>query len=75
MKKMLELLVERLPDWPEKAQEEALRRLAEIERAQVPPYRLTSAERTAVDEALAEVEAGDFVGDAEIRALFDRYTS
>jgi hypothetical protein len=68
-------LLDRLPDWPQKPQEEAVRQLAEIERAQVPPYRLSAVERTAVDEALAGVEAGDLVADAEIRALFERYAA
>lgn len=52
-----------------------MRQLAEIERAQDPPYRLSAAERTAVDQALAQDEAGDSVADAEIRALFERCTA
>jgi predicted transcriptional regulator len=69
----LELLIERVAAWPEAAQQELVRSLADIEARHAIVYRLSDAEREAVGRGLADVRAGRLASDEAVTALFDRY--
>lgn len=73
MNKALAEIIERISDWPEEAQEEAARALSEIEAGDANVYELSPEEEADIDEALAEVERGEFATDEEVRAVFNRH--
>jgi len=69
----LEILLERVSTWPEEAQEEFVRSVANIERKHLGPYRLSDDERNAVRQGLAEVREGRLASDEAVAAVFNRY--
>jgi hypothetical protein len=69
----LEILLERVSTWPEEAQEEFVRSVANIEDKHLGPYRLSDDERNAVRRGLAEMRERKFANDDAIAAVFDRY--
>lgn len=69
----LELLLERVSAWPEEAQEELFRSIAEIETRHAVVYRLSASDREAVGRGLADMKAGRLATDEAVSALFDRY--
>ena len=69
----LEILLERVSTWPEEAQEEFVRSVANIEGKHLGIYRLTSAERDAVRLGLAEMRDGRLASDSAVAAVFNRY--
>jgi len=69
----LEILLERVSTWPEEAQEEFVRSVANIENKHLGSYRLSDAERDAVRRGLAEMRAGRIASDAAVAAVFNRY--
>jgi predicted transcriptional regulator len=69
----LEFLLERVSTWPEAAQDELLRSVAEIESRHAVIYRLSDEEREAIGRGLADMRAGRFASDEEVTALFQRY--
>lgn len=66
-------LLERVSTWPEKAQDELLISINEIEAKHVGVYQLSDEERAAVRRGLVEMRAGELASDEEVAALFDRY--
>jgi hypothetical protein len=72
-KQGLELLLERISAWPEAAQDELLRSVADIESRHAVVYRLSDDDREAVGRGLADVRAGRFATDEAVAALFRRY--
>jgi hypothetical protein len=69
----LEILLERVSTWPEEAQEEFVRSVANIEDKHLGPYRLSDDERNAVRRGFAEMRERKFANDDAIAAVFDRY--
>ena len=70
---VIDALVERMASWPEKAREEAVESLLSIEARYVGGYRMSSDERSAVLEGLAQADRGEFVRDEEMAAFFKRH--
>jgi predicted transcriptional regulator len=69
----LAFLLERVSTWPEEAQDELLKSMADIESRYDVVYRLTDEEREAVQRGLADMRAGRFATDEAVAALFSRY--
>jgi hypothetical protein len=69
----LEILLERILTWPEEAQDELIRSVANIESRHVGLYRLNDEERGAVRRGLAEMREGRLASDDAVAAAFDRY--
>jgi hypothetical protein len=69
----LEILLERVSTWPDKAQEEFVRSVADIESKHLGAYRLSGEERHAVRRGLADMREGRLASDAEVAAVFNRY--
>jgi predicted transcriptional regulator len=69
----LEILLERVSTWPEEAQEEFVRSVADIESKHLGVYRLSDEERDAVRRGLADMREGRLASDAEVAAVFNRY--
>lgn len=69
----LELLLERVSTWPDEAQEELFRSIADIEARHAVIHRLSDVDREAVGRGLADMKAGRFATDEAVTALFDRY--
>jgi predicted transcriptional regulator len=69
----LEILLERVSTWPEEAQDEFVKSVAEIESKHLGVYRLSDEERDAVRRGLADMREGRLASDAEVAAVFNRY--
>jgi hypothetical protein len=69
----LEILLDRVSTWPEEAQEEFVRSVADIESKHLGIYRLSDAERVAVRRGLAEMREGKLASDEAVAAVFSRY--
>ena len=65
----LEILLERVSTWPEEAQDELVRSVANIENKYLGPYRLSDAERDAVRRGLAEMREGKLASDEAVAAV------
>ena len=72
-KHSIEILLERVASWPEEAQDEFVKSLAEIERKHAGVYRLSEDERAAVQRGLADMRAGRLASEEAVEALFSRY--
>jgi hypothetical protein len=72
-KQGLEILLERVSTWPEEAQDEFVRSVADIESKHLGVYRLSDEERDAVRRGLADMREGRLASDAEVAAVFNRY--
>jgi hypothetical protein len=73
MNKKLETLLELVSDWPEEAQEELMKSIAEIDARQSGVYRLSDDEKAAIEAALAAVDRGEIATDEEVAAVFNRF--
>jgi predicted transcriptional regulator len=69
----LEILLERVSSWPEEAQDEFVKSVADIENKHLGVYRLSDEERDAVRRGLADMREGRLASDAEVAAVFNRY--
>jgi predicted transcriptional regulator len=69
----LEILLDRVSTWPEEAQEEFVKSVADIESKHLGVYRLSDEERNAVRRGLADMREGRLASDAEVAAVFSRY--
>lgn len=69
----LEILLERISTWPEAAQEEFVRSVANIENKHIGVYRLSDDERDAVRRGLAEMSEGKLASHDAVAAVFNRY--
>jgi predicted transcriptional regulator len=72
-KQGLEILLERVSTWPEEAQDEFVKSVADIESKHLGVYRLSDEERVAVRRGLADMREGRLASDAEVAAVFNRY--
>lgn len=66
-------VIDRMKSWPVERRNEAERLLEAMEHAGVDVYRLSEAERTLVEEGIAEADRGEFVSDAEMEAFWNRH--
>ena len=73
MSKRLEKAVEAAKAWPLDRQEAAAEVLEHINRLATAAYKLSSEERTDLEEALAEARRGEFASDAEVAAMFAQH--
>ncbi|WP_159008210.1 hypothetical protein [Bradyrhizobium sp. S69] len=71
----LEILLERVSTWPEEAQEEFVKSVANIESKHFGIYPLNEDERSAVRRGLAEMRERKIASDDAVAAVFDRYRS
>jgi hypothetical protein len=69
----LEILLERVSTWPEEAQDEFVKSVADIESKHLGVYRLSDEERDAVRRGLADMREGKLASDVEVAAVFNRY--
>jgi hypothetical protein len=69
----LEILLERVSTWPEEAQDEFVKSVADIESKHLGVYRLSDEERDTVRRGLADMREGRLASDAEVAAVFNRY--
>ena len=74
-KQALEILLERVSAWPEEAQEELMRSVTDIENRHLGIYRLSDDERNAVRRGLKDMREGRLASDAEVTAVFNRYSA
>jgi predicted transcriptional regulator len=72
---LIETLLERITDWPKEAQAEVVKAIVDIETKYFGVYKLSAEERAAILAAKAQAERGEFAGDEEVAALFNRYRS
>jgi hypothetical protein len=72
-KHSIEILLERVASWPEEAQDEFVKSLAEIERKHAGIYKLSDEERAAVRRGLSDMRAGRLASDEAVSSLFRRY--
>ncbi|MEA2892511.1 MAG: hypothetical protein QOI05_3304 [Bradyrhizobium sp.] len=72
-KQGLEILLARVSTWPEEAQDEFVKSVADIESKHLGVYRLSDEERDAVRRGLADMREGRLASDAEVAAVFNRY--
>jgi hypothetical protein len=75
MNKKLETLLEHVSTWPDEAQAELMKSIAEIEARYAGVYRLSEEERAAVRRGLQEMREGRLATDEQVAAVFDRYRS
>lgn len=73
MDNMVEMILERVADWPSEAQAELLQSVIDIEIKHFGKYRMTDEERAAVQEGLAQADRGEFVPDAAMAEFFKRH--
>lgn len=71
--KTLETLLERAASWPEDAQAELVRFMIDTEAKRFGVYRLTDAERAAIQKGLDDARQGRFASDDKIAELFNRF--
>jgi hypothetical protein len=69
----LEILLERVSTWPEEAQDEFVKSVADIESKHLGVYRLSDEERDAVRRGLADMREERLASDTEVAAVFNRY--
>lgn len=66
-------MLERISTWPEEAQDEFVRSIANIENKHLGPYRLSDDERGAVRRGLSEMRERKLASDDAVAAVFNRY--
>ena len=71
----LEILLERVSTWPEEAQEEFVKSVADIESKHFGVYPLNDDERNAVRRGLAEMHERKLASDTDVAAVFNRFRS
>jgi hypothetical protein len=69
----LEILLERISTWPEEAQEELARSVADIESKHLGVYRLSDDEREAIRRGLRDMREGRLASDDAVAAVFDHF--
>lgn len=71
--KELKGILDRIGAWPQDAQEELVRSIAEIEARYTNVYRLDDDEQAALKRSGDDMRAGRFASDEEVAQVFDRY--
>jgi hypothetical protein len=73
MNKISEIILDRIADWPEDAQQEVMQSIVDIEKKHFGVYRLSEDERAAVLRGLEEMRERKFATDEQVEAVFNRY--
>lgn len=73
MTELMEKAIASVRGWPARQQDEAAEILLALDRLGASPYVASDDELVAIDEALAEIEAGEYATDAEVEAAFSRF--
>jgi hypothetical protein len=73
--KTLNAVLERVATWPEAAQEELAELVLEIEQGRSGDYHATPEDLAAIDEALEAVKRGEVATEAEVEAVFAKYSN
>ena len=73
MNKIAEHILDRVANWPEEAQQELMQAVADIEAIYRGTYRMSTDERAAVLEGLAQADQGEFVPDEVVAAYFKKH--
>ena len=69
----LQKLIERLQNWPEEAQEQAVTSLKAIEQEYLNQEQLSTDDVEALQRSAEDVRRGRFASDEEMRELFHRF--
>ena len=69
----VEVLMDRVADWPEDAKVELVQSIVQIEERLLGTYHLSDEERANVRRGFEEMRQRTFASEADIKALFDRY--
>jgi hypothetical protein len=73
MTDLMEKAIASVRGWPAHQQDEAAELLLALGRLGPGPYVANGDELAAIDEAMAELEAGEYATDAEVEAAFSRF--
>lgn len=73
MTDLMEKALATVRGWPASQQDEAAEILLALDRLGAGSYRASDDELQAIDEALAEIEAGLYATDAEVEAAYARF--
>jgi len=73
MTQLLEQAVGKVSLLPRERQDELARMLIDIAAQDLHPYVFTPAERSAIEESLAQVERGEFATDEEVAATWEKF--
>jgi hypothetical protein len=69
----MEKAIASVRSWPARQQDEAAEILLALGRLGASPYVASDDELVAIDEALAEIGAGEYATEAEVEAAFSRF--
>jgi hypothetical protein len=73
MTDLMEKALASVRSWPARQQDEAAEILLALDRLGAAPYHASDDELQALDEALAQIEAGEYATDAEVEAAYSRF--
>lgn len=73
MTRLMEQALATVRGWPEAQQDEAAEMLLALDRLGTAAYQATDEELHAIDEALAQIERGEFATAADVEAAFARF--
>jgi hypothetical protein len=73
MTDLMEKAIASVRSWPERQQDEAAEILLALDRLGAAPYVASDDELLAIDEAMAQVEAGQYATGAEVEAAYVRF--
>jgi hypothetical protein len=73
MTELMDKAIASVRSWPARQQDEAAEILLALDRLGAGSYVAGDDELQAIDEALAQIEAGEYATDAEVEAAFSRF--
>jgi hypothetical protein len=73
MTDLMEKALASVRSWPARQQDEAAEILLALGRLGAEPYHASDEELQALDEALAQIEGGEYATNAEVEAAFSRF--
>lgn len=73
MTKLLKQAVAKLSKLPQERQNELARMLIDVAASDLQPYRFTNDERAAIDEAMTEIERGEFASEKDVAVAWERF--
>jgi hypothetical protein len=73
MTRLMEQALATVRSWPDAQQDEAAEMLLALDRLGTAAFQATDEELDAIDEALAQIERGEFATNADVEAVFARF--
>jgi hypothetical protein len=73
MTDLMDKAIASVRSWPAQQQDEAAEILLALDRLGADAYVASDEELQAIDEALAQIEAGEYATDAEVEAAYSRF--